>query len=362
MFDLGLSEEQEMIRDMAADFGAKRLREACRASERAGRVSDDLVTAFAELDLLGLEVSEELGGSGQGSLEKALVLEGLAAGDAAAALALDGLGPALYPLIEMGRGEADDLIRRALERPRARGWVVVDTEEERFAVDGERIRGSWPWVPASELDLLVVIKGHAAYVVTEGFDVSGVKPCALHAAGSSELQVDGPCDRRLEAGEAGVGRTLARLRVYASALLVGVAQASFEHARAYALERTAFGRPIAHYQSMAFLLADLAIGIDAARLATWRAAWALGQEGDPSEAAAHAFGQAAEAALHMGEQGVQILGAHGYVDDHPVEKWMREARTLSQLWGGRYGAVEAATAAVLETPNRPGFRLPAWKA
>src|SRR3989442_12464717 len=101
------------------------------------------------------------------------------------------------------------------------------------------------------------------------------------------------------------------------------------------MERPAFGRPIAHHQALAFLIADLAIAVDAARLAVWRAAAAL-DRGEPAEwEAASALAEAAEQALFVAPNAVQILGGHGFMKDNPGGKWMRDIRTLAQLAGGR---------------------------
>jgi len=112
----------------------------------------------------------------------------------------------------------------------------------------------------------------------------------------------------------------------------------------YATERTAFGRPIAHHQALAFLIADLATAVDVARLAVWRAAAALDRGERAEWEAASALAEAAEQALFVGPNAVQILGGHGFMKDHPVEKWMRDIRTLAQMAGGRDEAELACAA------------------
>jgi len=123
-----------------------------------------------------------------------------------------------------------------------------------------------------------------------------------------------------------------------AALLVGAARGAHRYAMRYALERTAFGRPIAHHQALAFLIADLATAVDAARLAVWRAAAGLDRGESAEWEAACALAEAAEQALLVGPSAVQILGGHGFMKDHPVEKWMRDIRTLAGLAGGRDAA------------------------
>src|SRR5262249_54014185 len=115
----------------------------------------------------------------------------------------------------------------------------------------------------------------------------------------------------------------------------------------YAEERQAFGRPIAHHQALAFLLADMATGVEGARLALWGAALAAGEEDGGSRRASWALAEAAEQALLVGPSAVQVLGGHGCMKAHPVEKWMRDIRTLALLAGGRDAAELEAAAAEL---------------
>ncbi len=117
-------------------------------------------------------------------------------------------------------------------------------------------------------------------------------------------------------------------------LLVGVMRAAAETSRAYALERVAFGRPIAHHQSLAFLIADLASALEGSRLLLWEASWRLDAGRAASEACATAFLESAEQAMFVTPNALQILGGHGFMQDYPLEKWMREARALGLLFGG----------------------------
>ena len=104
----------------------------------------------------------------------------------------------------------------------------------------------------------------------------------------------------------------------------------------------AFGRPIAHHQALAFLIADMASAVDAARLLAWDAAWRLERGEDACEPCATAFLEAAEQAMFVTPNGVQILGGHGFMQDYPVEKLMREARVVGLWLGGVDAAREEA--------------------
>ncbi|MGI9432221.1 MAG: acyl-CoA dehydrogenase family protein, partial [Myxococcota bacterium] len=137
-------------------------------------------------------------------------------------------------------------------------------------------------------------------------------------------------------------RARARARVYVASLLIGVLRAACEFSRAYALERQAFGRPIAHHQALAFLLTDMRMAVDGARWLLWEAAWRADAGLDFAGAAASAFVEAVEASRLVGPAAVQVLGGHGFMQDYPVEKAMREARVLGLLFGGIDSAREDA--------------------
>jgi alkylation response protein AidB-like acyl-CoA dehydrogenase len=107
-----------------------------------------------------------------------------------------------------------------------------------------------------------------------------------------------------------------------------------EFSRQYALEREAFGKPIAHHQALAFLITDMRAAVDGARLLLHEAAWRIDEGIDCEAAAGIAFAEAVEASLFVGPNGVQILGGHGFMQDYPVEKYMREARMLGLTLGG----------------------------
>jgi len=139
----------------------------------------------------------------------------------------------------------------------------------------------------------------------------------VHVAADAALACDGGRAMR---------RILTRGRVGLAATAVGVARAAYETARDYALERHAFGGPIATKQAIAFKLADMAIEIDGARLLTWEAAWALDQDRDAEREAALALLQVRRVALEVTDGAVQVLGGHGYIRDYLPEMHLRNAR------------------------------------
>jgi alkylation response protein AidB-like acyl-CoA dehydrogenase len=118
-----------------------------------------------------------------------------------------------------------------------------------------------------------------------------------------------------------------------AAMAVGVSKAAFEYARDYAKEREAFGEPIASRQAIAFMLAEMAIEVDATRLLAWEAAWRLDKGLDANHEAYLAKQYAAEKALMITDRAVQVLGGHGYIREHPVELWLRNGRGFSTFEG-----------------------------
>ena len=345
MIDFDLGDDLELVQATAREFAADQLRPALREHEVARRVGESVQTAFAEIGFESLEWPEALGGSGLGSLARWLVLEELAAGDAGAALALDPLGPALYPLLELG-GEAALRAHGAplLATPGARAALVWNGAgaRSRLARDGDTLTGDVPWVPADRIDLLVVLDEAGAVLLDDGISAAPLRGAGLRAAGASALRIDAAPIRAEWSDAVSARRALARARLYAAALLVGLMRESAEYARNYAEGRVAFGRPIAHHQALAFLIADMTTAVDASRLLGWEAAWRLDSGESADEPCATAFLEAAEQAMFVTPNGVQILGGHGFMQDYPVEKFMREARAIGLWLGGVDAAREAA--------------------
>jgi alkylation response protein AidB-like acyl-CoA dehydrogenase len=344
MIDFALGDELELVRQTAAEFADDHLRPALREHESARTPSDAACAVFGEIGFATLEWPDALGGSSLGALARALVLEELAAGDAGASLALDPLGPALYPLIELGGESALRELGAPLLDSGGRAALVWNGAgaRSRLAIVDEKVSGTVPWVFADRVDLLVVLDEFGGYAVCEGIDADTLRGAGLRAAGAAELALDAAPLRAQWIDAAGAQRALARARLYTAAMLVGISRESATYSRQYALDRVAFGKPIAHHQALAFLIADMASAVDMAQMLVWEAAWRLDQGDAAAEPCATAFIEAAEAAMFVTPNGVQILGGHGFMQDYPVEKWMREARALGLCLGGIDAAREDA--------------------
>jgi alkylation response protein AidB-like acyl-CoA dehydrogenase len=347
MMDFDPGEEIGLLAATAREFAQRVLAPRLREHERERAIADEARSGYAQIGLAALELPEALGGAGLGALARAVVNEELGAADPGAALALDPLGPALYPLLELG-GEAAlaELALPLLEREGARA-VLVSALDCELVWSGERLSGHVPWVPAERVDLLVALGPDWAVAVRDGIALAPLRGAGLRAAGAAELQLTGAPVLRGWRGAAAARSALARARVYTTSLLVGVLHRAAEYSREYALDRVAFGRPIAHHQALAFLIADLRSAVDVARLLLHEAAWAL-ERGLPAGGAqvAAAFAEAIEISQRVGPGAVQILGGHGFMQDHPVEKYMRESRALGLWLGGLDAAREEAGVAL----------------
>jgi alkylation response protein AidB-like acyl-CoA dehydrogenase len=167
----------------------------------------------------------------------------------------------------------------------------------------------------------------AAIVESEVRVVRPEDKLGLEAAPTSVVSFDDDCD--VIGPGPGLERAVLWTKLLTGALALGCARAAYEYAATYATEREAFGKPIGAFQGISFKIADMAIAVDAARIALWRAAWTLDRGESSVVAVTEAVGQALTAAVRCGDDSVQVLGGHGYIRDHPVEKWFRDAVTLS---------------------------------
>lgn len=359
----------ETVRRFAQSEIAPRLREA----EELGKVPPMLVGRAQDLGLTLLEYPEGIGGHGLGMRCRALVEEELAAGDVAIAQGLCGPGPAGHALLEMGTQEQQarwlggfsDRVDRwgalAVTEPRPGFSLAQTATRARRQGSGYRLDGCKSFVDHGDTaDPCVVVAR------LEDGDL-GLFPVALEAPGrrvtkrheklglravsSVEIVFEDcpvPASDRLEAAPflSGFERTLARTRLVTAARAVGLARAALDYATRYAVERRAFGRVIAEHQGIAFLVAEMAMEVDAARNVLWHAAWAFDcGEGGAIREAALALAQAQEAVLFVTNNAVQVLGGHGYVQDHPVEKWFRDAKMLVASWGAAASLNRAMTRA-----------------
>ena len=350
------TEEQQLVRDTVASFAREQLRPAARAADEAGEIPSGLLQQAWELGLIQNAIPEAFGGYGdtRSAVTSALVCEEL--GWADLSMALNILAPRLatYPVIELGtEAQRREILPAYTGAEFTAGTAAV--MEPTFTFDlnelgttatrrngGYVLNGTKCYVPlAADAQHTVVYargeSGIAAFIVprgTPGFLVGErEKNMGLKALPTYEVQLN-ECAVPGSAAISGDFRALFnRSRVALAALAVGVARAAFEYARDYAKDRRAFGVAIAQKQAIAFMLAEMAIEIDATRLLAWEAAWAIDRGTDATREACLARNYAASMVLKVTDNAVQILGGHGYIRDHLVELFLRNGRGFAVFEG-----------------------------
>ena len=358
-FDLTLSESQALVCDTMARFARESMREAALAADEACAAPEGFLQAAHELGLTQLAVPEALGGAGEGRdvLTNVLVAEQLARGDMGLALAaLAPLG-VVHALVDFGTAEqqgsflpafvGEQFYPAALALLEPRPLFDPHHVSTRAVKDaGDYVlSGEKALVPlAEDAELLLVVadlmgKSEAFLVekAAPGLRVTPEPAMGLRAAKLGRVKLDGVRVRREHklGGEAGIDleRLVDLSRIAWGALCVGTADALLDYVKAYCKERVAFGEPIARRQSVAFMIADIALELDALRLMVYRAA-SRAEQGLPfRREALLARIQCADKGMQIGTNGVQLLGGHGFIKEHPVELWYRQLRALGIFEG-----------------------------
>ncbi|MDJ0789925.1 MAG: acyl-CoA dehydrogenase family protein [Myxococcota bacterium] len=349
------SDELLVLVETTRQFANEELLPAIREAEQARGPGVGARAAFEQIGLSRLELPESLDGAGLGAVARVLVNEELAAADPGAAWALDPLGGAFPVLAALGDAALERFGLPRLDASQGR-VALAWAPECALTIEGERVDGSVAYVPCEAPDLLALLAPDSVMLVADGITAEPVRGAGLRAAGGSQLRLEGASVAARVKGSA-AAKAVARVRLQTAALLLGVMRHACEFSRAYALEREAFGKPIAHHQALAFLITDMQMALDGARLLVHEAAWRLDAGLSCVGEAASAFAQCIEAQRLIGPSGVQILGGHGFMADYPMEKAMREARALALLVGGFDAAVECAGQELTRTETPLGLEL-----
>jgi len=365
--DFGLTEEQRLLQKTAREFAAKEMRPVALEYDKKGEVPWDIIRKAHALGLDTAFIPEAYGGGGiDSTLTHVIVMEELNWGCAGMSTGLIGAGLAYLPIIHMG---TDDQKKRFLTRftgPEARLGALCLTEPDAGSdvanISTTAVKKGKEWVlngvkrfitNGGIADLHIVFAtidkslGHfgiRAFVVehdTPGLKVGKVEDkMGVRASHTAEVILDDcriPADNMLGSDEGtafyGAMKTLESSRPLVAAGAVGIARAAYEYALDYSRKRKAFGSPIAKKQAIAFMLADMKTKVDGARLLVWRAAWMLDEGMPMNMEASIAKLYAADMAMEVTTDAVQILGGAGYMKDEPVEKWMRDAK-IFQIWEG----------------------------
>jgi alkylation response protein AidB-like acyl-CoA dehydrogenase len=358
-----LSEEQRMWREVVHDFVAREVKPKARQVDEEGQFNWEAVHKMGPLGLLGLNVPEEYGGAGVDAVSAAIAIEELGWGCGSTALAIaahNGLGCApialfgsqaqkerFLPPAANGEGR---LAALALTEPGA-GSDLKGGVRTRAHKQGDQwvINGAKMWCTnASIADFIVTLLrtgagsgSHSLSLIivptqTPGLHIGpaekkmGLKGSPTHAVTFEEVCV--PLDNLLGEEGQGLHQTLQVLdggRVGIGALAVGLAQSAFEAAVGYAKERQAFGKAIAQYEAIQWMLADAATEIQAARFLVYHAAWLKSQGRSFNKEAAMAKLFATEMAERVCRNAIQVHGGYGYSREFPVELTYRDARLMT---------------------------------
>jgi alkylation response protein AidB-like acyl-CoA dehydrogenase len=360
MFDFEPTEEQKMLVDWIKRFSLNDLRPAAHEADETGVLPKSLMEKGWELGILQGSIPEAYGGFGDRSLVTAvLAAEELAWGDMAAAVGL--MTPALFVIPVLLGGSI----------PQKETYIsgLIGSEWQPFTA--AMIEPNYDYDPLSLRTIAeedqggYLISGHKTFVPfadgadeyivyanckgkTQGFIVPKEAPGVEVVDRNRLLGINGVPTYHMRFDNVQVAKDgrlggssghdfapiLDASRVVLASMAVGIARAAFEYSRDYAKEREAFGVKIAQKQSIAFMLAEMATEIEALRLLTWEAAWMMDQgKSCASKQAYLALAGAIDMAMMVTDCAVQILGGHGYIREHPVERWMRNGRGIG-TWTG----------------------------
>ncbi|HET9223774.1 MAG TPA: acyl-CoA dehydrogenase [Roseiflexaceae bacterium] len=359
--DFELTDEQRMIRQAVREFAEKEIAPRARHVDETGEFPAETFRKMGELGLMGIPFPEAYGGAGADSVSTAIAIEEVARACGSTALAYAahmGLGSA--PIWLFGNDEQ----KRAYLAPAAQGKYMAafgltephagsDAGATRSTarLDGDSwvINGAKMWITNAPVAGHIIVtalteasqgkNGISALIVpggTPGMTFGKHEPkMGLRGSVSTAISFEDvrvPKENLL--GERGRGfiqflQVLDGGRIGIGAMAIGLAQAAFEVARAYAKERTAFGKPIGAYESVSNMIADMATGLEAARLLIYQAAW-LKDQGRPfSKQAAMAKLLASEVGEKTCRDAIQVLGGYGYSQEFPVERIYRDQRLLT---------------------------------
>ena len=362
--DFSLDADQREIQALARDFAQAEIEPHAGAWDREHRFPLELFGKLAKLGLMGVCIPEQYGGAGADFLSYVLVLEQLSRADAGVGVTVAVHTSAVtLPILTFGTDEQRSRFVPPLARGEQLGAFALTEAEAgsdagslRTAAvadgDGWMLSGSKQWITNGSYAGTFLLfartdpatpggRGVSAFIL-DGASIRVTREeekLGLNSSSTADLVVDGARvgrDRLLHEEGQGFAVAMTTLdggRIGIAAQALGIAQAAFDTARAYALERRQFGRMIAEFQAIQWKLADMATEIDAARLLVYRAAW-LKQQGLPhAEEGAKAKLFASETARRQTAEAIQILGGYGYTKEFPVERYYRDAK-ITEIYEG----------------------------
>lgn len=365
MVSFEMSDEQKMVQETVASFATDQIEPIMRESDESETVPAEVIAKGWELGLLGGCIPEEFEGFGEeiSALTGQIAMEELAWGDLSIAMHLMAPSALAIAVLDQGTEEQKKQLLPLFceEEYQAASCAIVEPfynfcasalkttavrDGEEYVINGSKclvplaqesgntlvFAATTPGMGFSGVDAFVVAAGTKGMNIGEREKNMGVKALATYPITFKDCRV--PLAARL-GGSAGCDylRLVSRSRLALSAMAVGMSRRALEHSIDYATQRIAFGEPIGSRQAIAFMIAEMGIEVDAARLLAWEAAWRCDNDMDFVKEASMAKNYAADTAMMVCDRGVQIMGGHGYVRDNPVELWFRNARGFATFEG-----------------------------
>ena len=363
--DFDLTEEQRLVRDAARDFAAREVAPKAAEIDKSGRWPAEIVKKMGELGFLGMAIPEEYGGAGMDNLAYSIVMEEISAACASCGVIMS-VNNSLFcdPIYKFGTEEQKKEVLTACASGQKLGCFgltepmsgsdaqTMATNAEKTA-DGWVINGAKNWItngPHADYILVFCVTDrsgakikHTAFLVPKGTPGYTQAPpdhkLGIHGAQSCTVFFEN-CKVPDSAIVGNVGEgfkvamaTLDGGRIGIASQALGIAKASLDVSVAYSKERKSFGVPISQHQAIQFMLSDMAVELDAARLLTWRAAVMKDGKQRHSMQSAEAKLYASEMATRVAHKAIQIHGGYGYSVEFPVERHYRDAR-ITEIYEG----------------------------
>ena len=392
MVDFTLTDEQKDMREMAHDFAEKEIRPVAWEYDKDGTWPQDIIDKAWELGLMNTHLPEEYGGPGLDYLTGCVIEEEIGWGCSGIGTSLSCNGLATAPIILGGSEEIKKKYLGMLTEEAKLASFCLTEPDAGSDVSGMRttaVRKGNQWVingtkcfitnggyadyytVYAKTDKEAGHRGISAFVVDRNLDGVTVDKKedklgqrASNTATISFNDVAIPEENLLAEENKGFKlamMTLDRTRPGVAAMAVGIARAAFEFARDYSKERVQFGVPIAMHQAIQFMIADMATKVEAGRLLVWQSAALLDQGKRNTLAASHAKRFAADSAMEIATDAVQVYGGYGFIKEYPVEKLMRDAKIM-QLYEGTSQIQRLVIAREVLLPRRIESKEPAGAA
>jgi acyl-CoA dehydrogenase len=361
--DFTLTDEQKNLRDLAHDFAEKEIRPVAWEYDKEGTWPQDVIDKAHEVGLMNTHIPEEYGGAGLSYLDGCIIEEELAWGCSGIQTSLGANGLAGAPV---GLGGSEEVKKEFFEalaaEPKLASFCLTEPgagsdvsgmrtkavkKGDKYVITGQKCfitNGQYAdyYTVYAKTDLDAGHRGISAFlvkrddsiVIDKKEDKMGQRASNTATVTFNETEVDA----KYLLGEENKGfklamMTLDRTRPGVAAMATGIARAAFEFATEYSKERVQFGVPIAMHQAIQFMIADMATKVHLSRLATWNSAVLLDQGKRNTLESSHAKRFAADTAMEVTTDAVQIYGGYGFIKEYPVEKLMRDAKIM-QLYEG----------------------------